>query len=236
MNLSKNSSKIEADNSTDQPENSPMVTVSQKTTKGTVAKSSTVLDFTENRPKRQATGQMFDDFAHEHRSTLKGTAYEGQDKQFHRMEPVISALNPQYEALARYQAQHGLGQMPGQPMDRPGTYWPYRTMVGTADVQGAPQQQGAQMAGNGEVMMSSSPSGSAGEPPLMEPPASAQNFFVPEKCDFGTDPQWCGDYVQQYVKWFEQYGSRGKPMCLSLMDSLKNSDHRCCNALQTLNC
>uniref|UniRef100_A0A183C7A2 YTH domain-containing protein n=1 Tax=Globodera pallida TaxID=36090 RepID=A0A183C7A2_GLOPA len=229
---------------------------------GTVARpSATVSSIVMGRRLRRQTVReqrhtaMFADFAHEHGSTMQGTAYEGQDRQFHRAEPAVSVLNPQYEALARYQAQHGQAQMfdtapgPWRPIDQGGggggglnrtsMYWPYRTAVGTADVQGAPQ--GIRMAppamtniGNGEAM-SSPPAGPFGIGPAMEPPSELQ-FYSFEKCDFGTDPDWCGDYVKQFVNWFEQYGSRGKTICSSAMESLRNSDHRCCNALKKLNC
>ncbi|KAI3414078.1 hypothetical protein GPALN_011544 [Globodera pallida] len=200
---------------------------------GTVARpSATVSSIVMGRRLRRQTVReqrhtaMFADFAHEHGSTMQGTAYEGQDRQFHRAEPAVSVLNPQYEALARYQAQHGQAQMfdtapgPWRPIDQGGggsgglnrtsMYWPYRTAVGAADVQGAPQ--GIRMAppamtniGNGEAM-SSPPAGPFGIGPAMEPPSELQ-FYSFEKCDFGTDPDWCGDYVKQFVNWFEQYGN-----------------------------
>uniref|UniRef100_A0A914GW84 Uncharacterized protein n=1 Tax=Globodera rostochiensis TaxID=31243 RepID=A0A914GW84_GLORO len=171
---------------------------------------------------------------------------------FTGQSPQLSVLNPQYEALARYQTQHGQAQMfgpglgPWHPIDQDGgglnrtsMYWPYRTAVGAADVQGAPQGIGMGRPaltnnGNGEAMPSP-PADPFGIGPAMEPP-SEMNFYNLEKCDFGTDPDWCGDYVKQFVNWFEQYGSLGKTICSSAMDSLRNSDHRCCNALKKLNC
>uniref|UniRef100_A0A183C329 ZP domain-containing protein n=1 Tax=Globodera pallida TaxID=36090 RepID=A0A183C329_GLOPA len=243
-------------------EQKPLNTVSLTRPTGTVTRPlATVASIVMGRRLRRQTLRerrhtaMFADFAHEHGSTMQGTAYEGQDRQFHRAEPAVSVLNPQYEALARYQAQHGQAQMfdtapgPWRPIDQGGggsgglnrtsMYWPYRTAVGAADVQGAPQ--GIRMAppamtniGNGEAM-SSPPAGPFGIGPAMEPPSELQ-FYSFEKCDFGTDPDWCGDYVKQFVNWFEQYGSRGKTICSSAMESLRNSDHRCCNALKKLNC
>ena len=63
-------------------------------------------------------------------TSLQGTAYEGQDRQFQR-EPPVPAVNTRYEALDEWRARQGENQQPARDQTiGTGMYWPYRTIVG----------------------------------------------------------------------------------------------------------
>ncbi|CAK5010842.1 unnamed protein product [Meloidogyne enterolobii] len=163
-------------------------------------------------------------------SSLKGTAYEGQDNIYPRIENTIPVANPQYEALENWKTKQGKHQENWHPIEQGGVnksqmYWPWRTKIGQQDVmagdfnENKEEKQFEQFKGK-DVGLSQT---------------KKLNFFDPKKCDGGIDPYWCKDYIKQFMLGIEG-GNKNKSPCPALLESLKNSDHRCCNALQQLGC
>nr|CAD2132875.1 unnamed protein product [Meloidogyne enterolobii] len=167
-------------------------------------------------------------------SPLKGTAYEGQDNIYPRIENTIPAANPQYEALENWKNKQGKQQQNWHPIEQGGVnksqmYWPWRTKIGQQDVMAGDfnenkeeKQQFEQFKGKDVGL----------------PQTKKLNFFDPKKCDGGIDPYWCKDYIKQFMLGIEggNKNNNNKFPCPARLESLKNSDHRCCNALQQLGC
>nr|CAD2187960.1 unnamed protein product [Meloidogyne enterolobii] len=176
------------------------------------------------------------------------TAYEGQDNIYPRIENTIPAANPQvmsffsafggkieYEALENWKTKQGKHQENWHPIEQGGVnksqmYWPWRTKIGQQDVMAGDfnenkeeKQQFEQFKGKDVGL----------------PQTKKLNFFDPKKCDGGIDPYWCKDYIKQFMLGIEggnkNNNNKSSP-CPALLESLKNSDHRCCNALQQLGC
>uniref|UniRef100_A0A1I8B811 Uncharacterized protein n=1 Tax=Meloidogyne hapla TaxID=6305 RepID=A0A1I8B811_MELHA len=166
-------------------------------------------------------------------SSLKGTAYEGQDNPFPRVENTLPSANPQYEALENWKTKQEKQQQNWHPIDQGGVnksqmYWPWRTEIGQQNV----------LAGNlnenkGEKQQFEHFIGKDGGLPR----AKNLNFYDPAKCDGGIDPYWCKDYIQQFMLGINGNKREGGiNACPELIESLKNSDHRCCNGLQQMGC
>ncbi|CAK5007150.1 unnamed protein product [Meloidogyne enterolobii] len=168
-------------------------------------------------------------------SPLKGTAYEGQDNIYPRIENTIPAANPQYEALENWKNKQGKQQQNWHPIEQGGVnksqmYWPWRTKIGQQDVMAGDfnenkeeKQQFEQFKGKDVGL----------------PQTKKLNFYDPKKCDGGIDPYWCKDYIKQFMLGIEggnKNNNNKSSSCPALLESLKNSDHRCCNALQQLGC
>ncbi|KAI1708860.1 protein kinase domain-containing protein [Ditylenchus destructor] len=172
------------------------------------------------------------------RSSLKGTAYEGQDDQFVRTTPyfdspyqptylnnnpaTVSTYNsPQVKYYNDGRGNYGLPSLDNTPwrffdpgMNNTPMYYPYRTAV-------FDNTQMSQNYGRTNLRMNDA------------------NFRLTDsiKCDKGTDPSWCADYVREFVHWQQRYeGKTPQGICNSLRDSLRNSDHQCCNILKNIQC
>uniref|UniRef100_A0A914MN62 Uncharacterized protein n=1 Tax=Meloidogyne incognita TaxID=6306 RepID=A0A914MN62_MELIC len=166
-------------------------------------------------------------------SPLKGTAYEGQDNIYPRIENTIPAANPQYEALENWKTKQEKQQENWHPIEQGGVnksqmYWPWRTKIGQQDVMAGDFNENKEEKQQFEQFKGKD----VGFPQTLK-----LNFFDPKKCDGGIDPYWCKDYIKQFMLGIEGGNKNNKSSpCPALLESLKNSDHRCCNALQQLGC
>ncbi|KAI1722676.1 protein kinase domain-containing protein [Ditylenchus destructor] len=190
-------------------------------------------------PMKSLAKRQIQNSANGFQSSLKGTAYEGQDDQFIRTTPYFDSpyrpayLNnnpatvttyniPQVKYYNDGRGNYGLPSLdnntpwrffdPG--MNNTPMYYPYRTAV-------FDNTQMLQNYGRGNLRMNDA------------------NFRQtdPIKCDKGTDPSWCPDYVREFVHWQQRYeGKTPQGICNTLRDSLRNSDHQCCNTLKNIQC
>uniref|UniRef100_A0A915LLF1 Uncharacterized protein n=1 Tax=Meloidogyne javanica TaxID=6303 RepID=A0A915LLF1_MELJA len=137
-----------------------------------------------------------------------GTAYEGQDNIYPRIENTIPAANPQvmsffsafggkieYEALENWKTKQEKQQENWHPIEQGGVnksqmYWPWRTKIGQQDVMAGDFNENKEEKQQFEQFKGKD----VGFPQTLK-----LNFYDPKKCDGGIDPYWCKDYIKQFI-------------------------------------